>query len=122
MNNEEKLAMWKSARGTRNPVLEYVRDNFDGGDPWGSTLEAHFQICYTLARGGAPIPESWEFSLGAFVPQEDDNDPDNEDGDGSLLGYEFDCLLREGHYRNLIHAGEVLSRYAAQLKLAGLDY
>jgi hypothetical protein len=122
MDNNEKLAMWHSARGTRNPAIEALRDNFDGGDPWGSTMEALFQLCYTLARGGAEIPASWEFSPGAWVPSEDDNDPDNEDGDGSLLGWEFDLLLREGHYRNLIHAGEILNRYAAQLKLAGLDY
>jgi len=122
MTKEEKLAQWMSARGTRNPALEILRDHFDGGDPWGSAIEAHFQICYSLARGGAEIPASWEFRLGAFVPSEDDNDPDNEDGDGSLLGYEFDLLLRQGHYRNLIHAGEILSRYAAQLKLAGRDY
>lgn len=117
-----KLEQWMSARGTRNPVLEHVRDHFDGGDPWGSTIEAQFQICFTLLRGGADIPAAWQFSPGAFNPQADDNDPDNEDGEGSLLGWEFDILLQQGHYSNLIHAGNVLERYAAQLKLAGMDY
>jgi hypothetical protein len=117
-----KLEQWMSARGTRNPVLEAFRDNFDAYDPWGSTIEAQFQICFTLLRYEAQIPAAWEFSPGAFKPTMEDNDPDNEDGEGSLLGLEFDILMREGHYSNLIHAGNVLVRYAAQLKLAGMDY
>lgn len=117
-----KLEQWMSARDTRNPALEALRDNFDSYDPWGSVIEAHFQICFTLLRGGAEIPAAWQFSPGAFSPQPDDNDPDNEDGEGSLLGWEFDIILQQGGYRNLIHAGTVLERYAAQLKLAGMDY
>ncbi len=120
-----KLEQWMSARGTRNPALEALRDNFESYDPWGSVIEAQFQICFTLLRGGAEIPAAWQFGAGAFVPADDDNDPDKEDaenGDGSLLGWEFDLILREGGYSNLIHAGTVLERYAAQLKLAGKDY
>jgi hypothetical protein len=117
-----KLEQWMSARGTRNPALEAFRDNFDAYDPWGSTLEAQFQICFTLLRGGADIPAAWGFSPGAFSPAADDNDPDNEDGEGSLFGWECDLILRQGGYSNLIHAGNVLERYAAQLKLAGKDY
>lgn len=120
MNDQQK--QWMSARGTRNPVLEALRDNFDSHDPWGSVIEAHFQICYTLLRYNASIPEDWQFRAGAYAPQEDDNDPDNEDGEGSLFGWECDLLMRQGHYSNLIHAGNVLARYAAQLKLAGKDY
>jgi hypothetical protein len=119
----EKLEQWMSARGTRNPVIEVFRSfGYDPYDPWGSTVEAQFQICYTLMRGGAEIPAAWQFSPGAWTPSEDDNDPDNEDGDGSLLGWEFDIILREGGYRNLIHAGEVLNRYATLLKSEGHDY
>lgn len=120
MDNRET---WMSARGTRNPALEVFRDHFDAFDPWGSVIEAHFQICYTLARFDAAIPDEWEFSLGAFVPDLDDNNPDNSDSpDGSLLGWEFDLLLLQGNYRNLIHAGNVLARLAAQYRLAGRDY
>jgi hypothetical protein len=87
----EKLEQWMSARGTRNPVIEVFRSfGYDPYDPWGSTVEAQFQICYTLMRGGAEIPAAWQFSPGAWTPSEDDNDPDNEDGDGSLLGWEFE--------------------------------
>lgn len=122
MNNSEKLAQWMSARGTRNPALEVFRDHFDSYDPWGSVIEAQFQICFTLLRGGADIPSAWQFSPGAFTPKADDNDPEQEDGEGSLLGWEFDLILREGGYSNLIHAGTVLERYAVQMKLAGMDY
>lgn len=118
----DKQAQWLSARGTRNPVLEVLRDHFDAHDPWGSVLEAHFQICYTLMRYGAEIPADWKFRAGAFSPTMEDNDPDNEDGEGSLLGWEFDLIMREGGYSNLIHAGNVLARYASLLKLNGQDY
>jgi hypothetical protein len=106
-----------------NPVLDAFRTyGYDPFDPWGSTIEAHFQICYTLVRYGAEVPADWQFSAGAFSPAMDDNDPDNEDGEGSYLGWEFDLLMREGHYSNLIHAGNVLSRYAALLKANGHSY
>lgn len=121
MNAQQE--QWMSARGTRNPVIEVFRSfGYDPYDPWGSTIEAQFQICYTLLRGGADIPAAWQFSPGAFVPTADDNDPDNEDGEGSLLGWEFDLILREGGYRNLIHAGNILERYATLLKSEGKDY
>lgn len=106
-----------------NPVLDAFRIyGYDPYDVYSSVVEAHFQICFTLLRYDAHIPADWEFSAGAFVPEEDDNDPEKEDaenGEGSLLGWEFDLLMRQGHYSNLIHAGNVLERYAAQLRLAG---
>lgn len=109
------------ARNT-NPVMDVIRENFDGGDPWGSAIEAHFQICYTLTRYGAPVPADWEFRMGAFEPEEDDNDPENEDGDGSYLGWELDLLMRQGHMSNLIDAGNVLKRYLHILEMAGYSY
>lgn len=120
MNSKQE--QWMSARGTRNPVIELIRDDIDSYDVYGSVVEAHFQICFTLVRGGVEVPEAWGFSAGMFTPKDDDNDPENEDGDGSLLGWELDLLLRDGHYRDLIQAGEILSRYAALLELAGQGY
>lgn len=121
-----KQIQWLEARETRNPVLEAFRDSFDSYDPWGSVLEAHFQICYTLVRHGAKdsIPADWEFGLGAFQPTMDDNNPDvwDEDSDGSLLGWEFDLIMREHGAAPLIHAGNILSRYANLLRLDGKDY
>lgn len=120
MNSKQE--QWMSARGTRNPAMEIIRDHLDSYDAWGSALEAHFQICYTLTRGGVEVPEAWDFHPGMFVPEDDDNDPENEDGEGSLLGWELDLLLREGHVRNLIEAGNILGRYTALLELAGHSY
>lgn len=106
-----------------NPVIDMFRSvGYDPYDPWGSTIEAHFQIAYTLVRHGAEVPAAWDFHPGCFVPTADDNNPENEDGDGSYIGWEFDLMMREGQVRNLIAAGNVLARYAAQLKLAGMDY
>lgn len=105
-----------------NPVLDTFRENFDGGDPWGSTIEAHFQVAYTLMRHGVDVPADWQFSPGMFVPDLEDNNPDNEDGEGSYIGWQFDLLMREGHVSNLIHAGNVLARYAFHLSMAGYDY
>lgn len=117
-----KQEQWMSARGTRNPAMEVIRDHLDSYDIWGSVIEAHFQICYSLTRAEVDVPQAWGFSAGMFAPEADDNDPENEDGDGSLLGWELDLLMREGHYRDLLHAGEILARYAKQLELAGKSY
>lgn len=121
----EKQIQWLSARETRNPALETFRDHFDSYDPWGSVVEAHFQLAYTLVRHGAKVPEAWEFQLGAFRPTMDDNNPDvqDEDSDGSLLGWEFDQIMREeGGEAHIVHAGNVLARYAHLLSMAGMDY
>jgi hypothetical protein len=113
-----KQEQWMSARGTRNPVLEAFRDFFDGGDPWGSTLSAHFDIAECLYRHGVEVPAEWEYRPSPMI--EVGEFP--EDDDASLFYSEIEVLLVQGHVTNLIHAGNVLARYAAQLKLAGYDY
>ena len=115
MDNSDKLAAWTSARGTRNPVLEMLRYEFDSSDPFGSALNAHFDIAECLYRHGAEIPADWEFSPGLAAEHELDDD-------ASYFATELDLMMRQGHYSNLIHAGNVLMRYVAQCKLAGLDY
>lgn len=99
-----------------NPVLDALRDSFDSYDSWGSTISAHFDIAETLYRYGAPIPEEWQFSPG-LAAQEDFNEEE-----ASYFAAQCDLFMREGHYSNLVHAGNVLMRYAAQLRLAGEDY
>lgn len=109
---------WMSARGTRNPVLEVLRDNFDSHDPWGSALSAHFDIAECLYRNGADVPAAWEFRPSPMINV---GEPPAEDEE-SIFYADIDLLLRTGHYSNLIHAGNVLVRYLAQCKLAGMDY
>lgn len=111
-----KLDQWMSARGTRNPVLESMRDDFDGGDPWGSVMTAWFDIAECLYRNGADIPADWEYRPSPLM------NVGERPEEASMFYEECDLLMREGHYSNLIHAGNVLVRYAAQLKLAGFDY
>lgn len=104
-------------KGTNtNPVLDALRDSFDAYDAWGSTISAHFDIAECLFRYGAPIPESWEFTPGMGLSTEFDEE--NE----SYFAAQCDTFMEQGHYSNLVHAGNVLERYAAQLKLAGMDY
>ena len=111
--NKEKVAVWLSARPTRNPILEVMRDTFDSGDAWGSVLAWHFAIADVVHELVGHTPDSWE-----FIP--------------SPFGAEIDCYEYEAVIEamredgatldDLIPAGNVLQRYAAQLRLAGEDY
>jgi hypothetical protein len=110
MSNDEKLAQWLSARHTRNPILEIMRDSFDGGDAWGSVMEWWFAIAdYLTDLDPDSVPQDWQFR----------QSPIGSDVDS----YAYQMLANEQPTaEQLIHAGNVLSRYAAQLKLAGMDY
>jgi hypothetical protein len=99
----------------RNPVLDLLRDSFDSYDPYGSALMAHFDIAECLHRNGAPIPAEWDFSPGLAAECDLDED-------ASYFATEVDLMQRQGHYSNLVHAGNVLMRYVAQCKISGLDY
>lgn len=106
-------------KGTNtNPVLDALRDSFDGGDAWGSALSAHFDIAECLYRNGATVPEAWEFWPSPFLNVGDPLDPE----DASYFAEQIESMMRQGQERNLIHAGNVLMRYCIQLKLAGQDY
>ena len=110
MNKQEQ---WMSARPTRNPILETMRDTFDGGDPWGSAVAWHFAVAdVILSIDPDAIPPFWEFQPSPFGA-------DTE-------AYEYQAILEAmaegatlGH---LIHAGNVLARYTLLLSLAGYDY
>ena len=108
--SNEKLDQWLSARPTRNPVLESMRDTFDGGDPWGSVMAWHFAIADYLTNLDADsVPEEWGFVQSPL---------------GSATDcYEYETLADEQpSVEDLIHAGNILCRYASMLKLAGFDY
>lgn len=100
-----------------NPVLDLFRDSFDDYDPWGSALSAHFDIAECLYRHGAPVPAEWEFRPSPFLQVGSELDED-----ASMFAVDIDLLMRTGHYSNLVHAGNVLQRYEAQLELAGKSY
>lgn len=107
----EAIAIWLSARPTRNPILEVMRDTFDGGDAYGSTLMWHFAIADVVFEIVGRTPAHWEFTpspLGA--------DTDSYEYQ-TIIGADVGATLE-----TLIHAGNVLERYAGQLRLAGEDY
>ena len=103
-------------KGTNtNPVLDLFREDFDSYDPFGSALNAQFDIAECLFRHGAAVPSEWQFSPGLAAQRELGED-------ASSFALDIDLMMREGHVSNLIHAGTVLMRYVAQCKLAGKDY
>lgn len=91
-----------------------------GDDPWGDTMGVWFGIAETLYRDYEDIPADWQFRPSPVIVQ---GDPPDDDDD-SWPECEIASLYFGGHVTadELRHAGNVLTRYAAQLKLAGLDY
>lgn len=107
----------------QNPALDVVREELpmNGEGLYYVATEAMFQISYTLCRYGAAVPAAWEFSPGAWTPSEDDNSEENqESGEGSYMGAEFDLMMQQGGYSNLIHAGNVLDRLREVMNAEGL--
>jgi hypothetical protein len=108
-----ELETWLAARPTRNPVIETVRDTFDGYDAWGSTMEWWFAIADVIAGiDASQIPSEWEFRqspMGADIE--------------SYAYQEIVATMCSGAtLEDLLAAGNILFRYAAQLKLEGMDY
>lgn len=114
MADNTKLDEWLSARPTRNPILETMRDTFDGGYSWGSTMEWWFAIADVITEiDPSQVPSDWEFRQSPLGPD--------------IWGFAYQAIVRtmrnEGAtLETLLHAGTVLTRYAAQLKLAGVGY
>lgn len=107
------LETWLAARPTRNPIIERMRDSFDGGDAWGSTMEWWFALADVITGIDASrIPSEWEYR----------QSPMGADID-SYAYQEIIAVVCDGAtIDDLLHAGEILTRYAAQLKLEGMDY
>lgn len=89
----------------------------DSGDSdlWGWAMSHWFGIAGTLQRHEPEaIPSAWHYRPGIGVEEEVTEYPDCEWEDGFIFG-DFTAA-------DLVHAGNVLSRYADLLKLKGLDY
>lgn len=103
----------------QNPVIAlFLNEAYDPYDLWGSTVSATFDIAECLYRNGADVPAEWEFRPSPMIEVGDELDED----EASMFALDIDLMLRGGHYRNLVHAGTILVRYANLLKLAGMDY
>lgn len=89
-----------------------------GDEPWGDTMSMWFGIAETLYRNYEDIPAHWQFRPSPMIVQGEPSDDD------SWPESEIESLYQSGAVDGdeLRHAGNVLTRYANWLKLAGLDY
>lgn len=102
-----------------NPVMDMFRSEaFDPSDPWGSALGAQFDIAECLTRHSGTVPEEWDYRPAASVQAGKDIVED----DSSYFALELDLMIRQGHVRNIIDAGNVLRRYVHICELAGHSY
>lgn len=54
-------------------LIDYYRDTYDKGDPWGSNISAMFTACdYLHFVRGADVPASLQYQPGAGYPSEDE--------------------------------------------------
>ena len=89
--------------------------DWDGGDKWGSAMSHFFGIADTLyGADSADIPMAWQYSPGVSAGEEGEDWPEAE----------YRHLLDDGDITtgDLVHAGNVLSRYTAILRTNGESY
>lgn len=103
-------------RPNANPILGRMRDEFGGGDPWGTAIGWAFAVADVLHfAAGEPVPAEMQYRPSP-VQHEVDRDlyPDAE----VLDMYESGELTAD----DLTTAAKCLSRYLDWCKAAGLDY
>ena len=101
--------------GTRSRLWNAGID-FDKGDPWGSSMAAHFGIAHALEHAGEDVPGEWEYR---DSPLCDGLDPDED--------YEAIAIteaIERGDltWAEVVRIGAVLHRYEAILDRAGRSY
>lgn len=112
-SNNEKVQRWLSARPTRNKVMEVLRETFDSGDMFGSTLMALFAVADVLQEDAPElIPDDWEYrpAMGGA-----DTDDYNYQAIRELL--EEDATIED-----VLAAGIVLARLDSLNRSTGLSY
>ena len=110
---------------SQNPALNVMIDNFDSGDPWGSTMGMAFALAdVATAIGNSTVQATLMYSPGAAAPQSLDELAD-DDGDDAP----FEAILLAAAYRagevdddDLERCAHILSRYLDVLQRAGRDY
>lgn len=112
-SNKEKVDRWLSARPTRNPITEYLRDNFDFGDMYGSTVGVLFAIADVLTEiDPGLVPSEWEFRQSPFGA-------DTEDYNYQTI---IEAMNDGATVEDLIHAAKVFGRLDRLNRLTGLEY
>jgi hypothetical protein len=112
-SNSEAVEVWMSARPTRNPIVEYLRDYFDFGDMHGSTMGALFAIADAMTDLDPDlVPSEWEFRQAA-------GGSDIEDANYIAI---TEAMAAGATVEDLKHAGAVFSRLDSMNRLTGIDY
>lgn len=112
-SNKDAVAQWLSARPTRNPIIEYLRDGWDSGDTYGSTVSVLFAIADVLTElDPALVPADWQFRQSPFGP------------DTEAWEYEaiHEAMADGATVEDLQHAAKVFERLDTMNRLTGLEY
>lgn len=111
-SNKDAVAQWVSARPTRNPITESLRDAWDSFDGYGSTMTNLFAIADVMTELGVEVPSEWNYRQSPFGP------------DTEAYEYEtiHEALQAGATVADLEHCGRVFFKLYMQYKLAGLDY
>lgn len=112
-SNKEKREMWLSARPTRNPIIEYLRDGFDGYDMYASTVSVLFAIADVLTEiDPGLVPDEWQFQQSPFG------------ADTEAWEYEAikEAMNAGATVDDLLHAAKVFGRLDRLNRLTGLEY
>lgn len=101
-----------------HPAIRECFDSGDtgpGGDRWGTAIGIHFTLADLLTEwhDGSGIPSEWGYrqALGG---------PNTDNWDYRVLAEDLE--RGELQASDLLHAGNVLSRYCAYLDRKGLSY
>lgn len=112
-SNNEKVQRWLSARPTRNKVVEYLRDGFDSGDMYGSTISCLFAIADRLSEIAPElVPAEWEFSPAM--------------GGADTEAYDYQTIIEAMNngatVEDLLKAGIIFNRLDNLNRSTGIDY
>ena len=108
-----------NARPNSNLILAIMRDDFGGGDEWGTALSWAFGVAETLHTVGAGVPDELGFRPSPYLGMADPDEEPEEYPDAEVWR-----LLRDGDVTiaDLQFAGRCLARYIDWLRATGKDY
>jgi hypothetical protein len=98
------------ARGDWHNLRSEMTADAGDGDPWGWCMAWWFAIAGTLHDRGDSVPAEWQYRTSPLGGV----DPDDWHA-SAIRDLEIGAPA-------LVHAGNVLMRYAARCRRAGLDY
>jgi hypothetical protein len=108
-----------------NPVIDYVRDWWDSGDPWGTAINALFDLAEVMYAAGIPIPAELEYQHGAYESETvEEMATESDDGQTPYGVFVFASEYLAGNIteRDMRLAALTLNRYVDACRAAGLDY